>query len=140
MRRALTSLALGTLGCLALSAPAQAAEAVTNGGFESGVTGWTFTAAGVCTSPCGATPHSGSAWAVLGGGSDPDHPLSAPASLTQSVAITGTPATLSFYVRVRLGTAGNMATLQPTLDGSPIGSAISSTDGALANWTSKVLP
>jgi hypothetical protein len=74
-------------------------------------------------------PHTGNGWGVLGGDSDPGPGGStAPASLSTNVSISGTPATLSFYTRVIQGSTMTTAFLQASIDGTPIGPNIASTD------------
>lgn len=73
------------------------AQAVTNGGFESGTSPWTQSSSGLITSRTGESPHAGSSYAWLDGtgGSRTD-------TLSQSVTVPsgcGT-ATLTFWLHV----------------------------------------
>lgn len=70
--------------------------AITNGGFESGVTGWGGTT-GVITNSTSRTPRTGSYYAWLGGNGK-----TTTETLTQSVALasTQTTASLSFYLKI----------------------------------------
>lgn len=131
-------LLLGVIAAAAaLPSTAHAAEAVTDGGFESGGSAWTRSGyAGFCsTSTCMPDNHrTGAYWAALGGGSDPANPLSTPGSLSQSVPLTATPATLTLYVKVVQGSAGQFASLQPTIDGASLGAAVDAMDMSYASY------
>jgi Ca2+-binding RTX toxin-like protein len=106
MARAAGSLALTMLACVALTAPARAAEAVTNGGFESGGSGWTpFDASFCTTNSCGMiTARTGAGFVTMGGGTDM---VGAGGSeigqISQQVTLSA-PATLTFYLRIVPGT------------------------------------
>jgi Ca2+-binding RTX toxin-like protein len=120
-----------------LPASAYGAEAVTDGGFESGGSGWTRADyAGFCTTAlCDPdSQRTGNGWAELGGGSDPDDTFSPPGSISQSVPITAVPATLTFWVKVRPGSAMQFANLQATIDGTPVGPTIAATDASYATY------
>jgi hypothetical protein len=113
------------------------AEAVTNGGFESGGTGWTPSGyAGYCSNTtCDPDyPYAGVGWGQLGGGAGFTGPLGTPGFLSQSVPVTGTPATLSFYARVITGSAGQFAYLQASVDGQAVGPLIDAMDAAYNSY------
>ena len=80
-------------------------ERVTNGGFESGVTGWGGTT-GVIGSFTGQTAYEGSKFAWLGGNGQ-----TATETLTQSVTIpsTATSASLSFALHIDTAESGSTA-------------------------------
>ncbi|MEU5540534.1 M1 family aminopeptidase [Streptomyces sp. NPDC020362] len=81
----------------AVAADCTPAQAVTNGGFESGTSPWTASAASVITSRSGQSAHGGSSYAWLDGvGSTHTD------TLTQSVTVPSgcTSATLSFWLHI----------------------------------------
>ena len=78
------------LGAAALSAPAQAATTITNGGFEAGnLSGWTSTGS---TSVTTTNPHSGT-YAAMVGSTSP----SSTSSIAQSFTAPATSPSLSFW-------------------------------------------
>ena len=114
------------------SAPADAAQELTDGGFEA-ATGnpldspaWAETdsryGSPLCTEvTCGAGnffsgPHSGSVWAWFGGPAGGEHT----ASLSQAFTVPEGPATLSFWFRVAELSAPDDATLTVAVDGAPV--------------------
>ncbi|MGW3360347.1 M1 family aminopeptidase [Streptomyces bungoensis] len=81
----------------AVAADCTPAQAVTNGGFESGTSPWTQSSSGLITSRTGESPHAGSSYAWLDGtgGSRTD-------TLSQSVTVPSGcgSATLTFWLHV----------------------------------------
>jgi Ca2+-binding RTX toxin-like protein len=100
-------LVVAVLGLVLLAArPAFGAEAITNGGFESGDQGWTpILSAAVCdaaTCP-GDTPHSGARWVRLGGGTASAVGENNIGQISQEVEIRP-PATLTLELKITKGT------------------------------------
>jgi hypothetical protein len=116
MRRALLLLPVAAGVSLGLIVTAHGAEAVANGGFESGGNGWTqvstsgfCNASSMCAAP--ATPRTGSGWARIGGGFGVGMDNNRVGQISQQITIPPAPATLSLYLRItpNSGTGGYFA-------------------------------
>ena len=110
MRRVLFALALAAPICLAVIVSARGAEAITNGNFEGGGTGWTAQlAAGFCTTAScpGGAARGGTGWASIGGGTSSSPGENKVGQISQDVTIPSAPATLTVYMRYRPGSAAS---------------------------------